>query len=53
MFDEFHLKFDFKSKVSRDFFKNKNECQLINTFYSKMSPQFWVTQYFRKTNILN
>ena len=21
-------------------------------FYSKMSPQFWVTQYFRETNIL-
>ena len=53
MFDKFHLTFNFKSKVSRDVFKNKNECQLTSTFYSKMSPQFWLTQYFRKTNILN
>ena len=53
MFDNFHLTFNFKSKVSRDVFKNKNACQLTYTFYSKMSPQFWVTQYFRKTNIFN
>ena len=53
MFDEFHLTFNFKSKVSRDVSKNKIECQLTSTFYSKMSPQFWLTQYFRKTNIFN
>ena len=53
MFDKFHLTFNFKSKVSHDVFKNKNECQLTSTVYSKMSPQFWLTQYFRKTNILN
>ena len=53
MFDKFHLTLNFKSKVSRDVSKNKNECQLTSTFYSKMSPQFWLTQYFRKTNILN
>jgi hypothetical protein len=53
MFDKFHLTFNFKSKVSRDILKNKNECQLTYTFYSKMSPQFWLAQYFRKTNILN
>ena len=52
MFDKFHLTFNFKSKVSRDVFRNKNECQLTSTFYSKLSPQFWLTQYFRKTNIL-
>jgi hypothetical protein len=40
MFDNFHLTFNFKSKVSHDVFKNKNECQLISTFSSKMSPQF-------------
>ena len=39
MFDKFHLTFDIKSKVSRDIFKNKNECQLTSTFSSKMSPQ--------------
>ena len=53
MFDKFHLMFNFKSKVSRDDFKNKNECQLTSTFYSKMSPQFWLTLYFRTTNNLN
>ena len=53
MFDKFHLTFNFKSKASRDSFKNKNEHQLTYTSNSKMSPQFWVTQYFRKTNILN
>ena len=26
---------------------------MTSTFYSKMSPQFWLTQYFRKTNSLN
>ena len=39
MFDKFHLKFNFKSKVSRDIFINKNEYQLTSTFSSKMSPQ--------------
>ena len=53
MFDKFHLTFNFESKVSHDVFKNKNECQLTFTFNSKLSPQFWLTQYFRKTNILN
>ena len=43
MFDKFHLTFNFKSKVSRDVFKNNNECQLTSTSYSKMSPQFWLT----------
>ena len=33
MFDKFHLTFNFKSKVSRDVFKNKNECQSISTFF--------------------
>ena len=36
MFDKFHLTFTFKSKVSSDVLKNKNECQLTSTFYSKM-----------------
>ena len=40
MFDKFHVTFNLKTKVSRDVFKNKNECQLTSTFYSKMSPQF-------------
>ena len=53
MFDKFHLTFNFKSKVSRDVLINKNECQLTSTFYSKMSSQFWLTQYFRKTHYLN
>ena len=53
MFDKFHLTFNFKFKVSHDVFKNKNECQLTFTFYPKMSSQFWVTQYFRKINVLN
>ena len=39
MFDRFHLTFNFKSKVSRDVFKNENECQLTSTFSSKLSPQ--------------
>ena len=53
MFDKFHLTFNFKSKVSSDVLKNKNESQLTSTFYSKMSLQFLLTQYFRKTSILN
>ena len=40
MFDKFHLTFNFKSKASRDVFKNKSERQLTSTFYSKMSPQY-------------
>ena len=39
MFDKYHLTFYFKSKVSRDVFKNKNECQSTSTFPSKMSLQ--------------
>ena len=39
MFDKFHVTFNFKSKVSHDVFKNKNECQLTSIFSSKMSPQ--------------
>jgi hypothetical protein len=35
MFDEFHLTFNFKSKVSHDVFKNKNGCQLTSTFLLK------------------
>ena len=53
MFDKFHLTFNIKSKVSGNILKNKNECHLTSTFYSKMSPQFWLTQYFRNTNNLN
>ena len=40
MFDKFHVTLNLKSKVSRDIFKIKIECQLTSTFYSKMSPQF-------------
>ena len=43
IFDKFYLTFNFKSRVSHDVFKNKNECQLTCTLYSKLSPQFWVT----------
>ena len=39
MFDKFHLTFNFKSKVSRDVFKNKNECQSTSTFSFKISLQ--------------
>ena len=53
MFDKLDLTLNFKSKVSRDVLKIKNECQLTSTFDSKMSPQFWLTQNFRKINILN
>ena len=52
MFDKFHLTFYFQSKVSRDVLKNKNECQLTSTSYSKISPQLSLTQYLKKTNIL-
>jgi hypothetical protein len=40
MFDKFHVTCNPKSKVSRDVFKNKIECQLTSIFYSKMSPQY-------------
>ena len=53
MFDKLHLTFNFKSKVSREVFQNNNEWQLTYPFWTKMPPQFWVTRYFRKTNILN
>ena len=39
MFDKSHLTFNFKSKVSRDAFKNNNECLLTSIFSSKTSPQ--------------
>ena len=39
MFDKFHLTFNFKSKVSRDVFKNEIECQSSSTFSSKMPLQ--------------
>ena len=39
MFDNFHLTFSFKSKVSRGVFKNKNECQSTSTFSSRMLLQ--------------
>ena len=35
MFDKFHLTFNFKPKVSRDIFQNKNECQLTSTSFLK------------------
>ena len=39
MFDKLHLTFNIKSIVSRDIFKNINDCQLTCTFFSKMSPR--------------
>ena len=33
MFDKFHLTFNFESKVSRDVFKNENECQATSTLF--------------------
>ena len=39
MFDKSHLTFSFKSKVSRDVFKNKNECQLTPTFSFELPIQ--------------
>ena len=53
MFDKLQLTFNFKSRVSREVFQNNNEWQLTCPFWTKMPPQFWVTRYFRKTNILN
>jgi hypothetical protein len=47
MFDKFHVTCNPKSKVSRDVFKNKIECQLTSTFYSKN-----VTSIFGLHNIL-
>ena len=35
VFDKFHLSSNFKSRVSRDVFKNKNEYQLTSTFSFK------------------
>ena len=51
MFDKSHLMCNFKSKVSRDFFKNKNECRLTYTFYSTMSSHDFLlkNQYFEKS----
>jgi hypothetical protein len=34
------------------FSKHKNECLSTYTIYSKMSPPFWITQYFGETNFL-
>ena len=46
MFDKFHLMFNFKSKVSRDVFKNKNERQqcvcLTNFIWRSIQFQFRV-----------
>jgi hypothetical protein len=53
MFDKFHVTCNPKSKVSRDVFKNKIECQLTSTFYSKMSPQYLAYTIFWKTKFLN
>ena len=39
MFDKLHSAFNFKFKVSRDVFKNRNERQLTSTFSFKMSSQ--------------
>ena len=39
MFGNFYLTFNFKSKVSCDVFKNKNECRLTSTFFSKILSQ--------------
>ena len=40
MFDKFYLTFNYKSKVSRDVFRNKNECQLTSTFIPKCHLNF-------------
>ncbi len=48
MIDKFHLTFNFKSKVSRDIFENKNECQLTSTFYSKISFQYLAYTTFKE-----
>ena len=39
MFENFHPTFNFKSKVSGDVYKNKNDCQLISTFSSRILPR--------------
>ena len=39
IFDKFHHTFNFKSKVSRDVFNNRNEYQLTSTIFSKLSSQ--------------
>ncbi len=43
MFDKFHLTFNFKFKVSRDVFKNKNECHL--TLVEGTAPSHTFTTY--------
>ena len=48
MFDKFHLTVNFKSKVSRDVFKNKNECQLTSTFPSKRILQCHMPSSMRR-----
>ena len=50
MFDKFHLTFNFKSKVSRDVFNNKNECQLTSTSSSRMSPQCHMPSHMCRFN---
>ena len=39
---QFHLTFNFKSKVSSDVFKNKNKCQSTSTstFFLRITPQY-------------
>ena len=39
MFDNFHMKFNFKSKVSLDVLKNAIKYEMTSTFSSKMLPQ--------------
>ena len=53
MFDKLYLTLNFKSKVSCDIFTNKNQSQSTYKFHFKMPLQCWVTQYFRKYNVLN
>ena len=42
MFVKLYLTFNFKSKVSHDVFKNKNECQLTSIFSSTISLQCYM-----------
>ena len=44
MFDKFPL---ISTSNWSDVLQNKSECQMSYTFYSKLSPQFWITQYFK------
>jgi hypothetical protein len=50
MFDKIHLPLNFKSKVSRDDLRNKNECRLTSAFYYL---DFWLHNILKKNDILN